>query len=647
MKKSDINILIVDDDKAIGKTLSEAVVRAGYKAFVANRADDALNLAKLKLIHAAVIDCMLPLMNGVTLGEELRKTRFDNGVIVLISGIFRDKAFEAEAVQKTRALAYLQKPFGVNDLLGVLKPALEELVEDQHWSLQTILVKNLNKTRERVKVVEHLEEIRGVETAFVLSILMDAGVSGFLNIVSEAGGIYGIGLQNGKIVTVDSDEGDEVVVRYLIDTGYLTKQDWDEFASGESRKAPLQKLVAAGYISPHAALQAKRDQIVFDLKRILRFEKVNINFVPDQGASGDLDGLGLGDLFADLNESIDVLLDMDYLKKFFQSTMASAIRKLETYSKDNPVWGIPLVDRVKSQLKSIDENIVLEKLLAQNTAFEAAILKAIYFLVIFRQVLFADAAATRNFETEAARRKKVFNDLKGKDPFQIFAYFGTSEDARNSEVESVFREFVKTNHPDRLPPEAPPALRDVTNSIFALVSGAYDTLINPAKRNAYQGQVLAQIAEKELQAEAMAGEGLELIRRGAYGKAVEKFKSVLELGPNEKIYCLYVWARVKQNPRGIPKAELVEIQRKMDEIPNAERSNHYYHMALGLLRVASGDVNAVHSFEKALSFNPSFVEARREINALQSTKEPASAASDLLTGDLTQIVSQIFKRKAK
>jgi len=305
MKKSDINVLIVDDDKAIGKTLSEAIVRAGYKPLWASRADEALNMVRLKHVHVAVIDCMLPVKNGVQLGEELRKTRFDNGAIVLMSGIFRDKSFEAEALKKTGAIAYLEKPFGPVDLLAALKPALDGLADGQKWTLQSVLTKKIESVRDRVKIVEHLEEIRAGEVALVLSILLEARISGFLNLASSSGDIYGISIHNGKVMGVDSDQADELAIRFLIDTGYLTQQDWDEFTSTQDKKARLQLLVNSGYISPHAAFQARRDQIIYDLKRILKSERLNLSFVPDTGDGIKGEGVEMLDLFLEMSDALD------------------------------------------------------------------------------------------------------------------------------------------------------------------------------------------------------------------------------------------------------------------------------------------------------------------------------------------------------
>ena len=646
MKKSEINVLIVDDDATVGRTLSEVISRAGYKASVAARGDEALNIVRLKQIHVAVIDCMLPAMNGIVLAEELRKTRFQNGAIVLMSGIFRDKSFESESIHKTGAVAFLQKPFGPSDLLAALKPVLDELAEEKQWSLQTILVRQMESVRDRVKLIEHLEQIHGVETAFVLSILMDAKLSGYLNIVTDTGGIYGLKIQAGRLASVDSEESDDVIVRFLIDTGYLTEQDWEEFSSRESSKFPLQKLVATGYISPHAALQARKDQILYSLKRILRVETVNLSFVPERSTELDSDGLELGEVFVELSQTIDALLDSKFIRDFFLGNMASPIRTLESFNQNHPIWQTVLVSRVKSILLNVKEK-TLNALLQEAPNQTDEILKGLYLLVMFRQILFLDAEKLKDFKSEAGNRDLVLRAIKGKGPFEVFAYFGASAKATATEVGNIFKEFVRANHPDKLPPDAPADLREVTTAIFGIVSSAYDILSDATKRDAYQARQQAEHAEKQMHAESLAQEGSDLIRRGQYTKAEEKLNLSMEMEATGETYALLVWSRIKQSGK-IAKNELPRIQKQLEEMLMKSRTSARIHMVLGLVRAAGGDPQASASFEKALSINPNFVEARREINALQgNAKEDTgvTSASDLLTGDITAIVSNLFKKK--
>ncbi|NCN42344.1 hypothetical protein GW916_13970, partial [bacterium] len=60
------------------------------------------------------------------------------------------------------------------------------------------------------------------------------------------------------------------------------------------------------------------------------------------------------------------------------------------------------------------------------------------------------------------------------------------------------------------------------------------------------------------------------------------------------------------------------------------------------------DPTATGCFEKALSLDPAFVEARRELNSIQvqTAQSKGSKTMDFLKGDITELVSQIFKKKS-
>jgi DNA-binding response OmpR family regulator/curved DNA-binding protein CbpA len=649
MRKSDITILIVDDDMAIGKTLSETISRAGYKPLVVHRADEALNVVRIKHVHAAIIDCMLPLTNGISLAEDLRKTRFENGPVILMSGIFKDKAFEQNALRRTQSLAYLEKPFGPNDLLAILKPALDSLLDRSQVSLQTFLTKKLDSTRERVKIIEQLEEIKGIEAAIVLSILMDSKVSGVLNIVDQAGAAFKVNLKMGVVADVTGSEGDNLTIQFLIDTGYLSQQDWNEFSTDKTfLESPLPKLVAAGFISPHAAGHAKTDQMLTVLKQIVKLANVTINLVPNDSEEEAADGLQLASIFAELYQTVDDLLSLQYLNEFFSSHRKTPIKLLETKSSSHLIWTFPIITKVSGVLRNFEKETI-EQMVQAHPSKELNLLKALYCLVIFRQIIFVDTSPTKKRDDEINHVSQIYKTLKNKTPFEIFNYFGTSMDARTNEVETVFKEFVRSNHPDKLSHDASPDLVDVSTRLFALMSEAHRILTNPEKREEYQKIQLANLAKNELKAEALAQEGLELLRRGSYSRAEEKIKGSLELAPSNLANCLLIWAKIKAagSSSKIAPAALNAFQKDLDAIPSASRSE-YFHLSLGIIRASSGDLmSATASFEKALTINPNFLEARRELNALQKEVPVRNSTSDILTGDISQIVSQIFKKKIR
>ena len=105
MKKSRINVLIVEDDPTHGKAMQEAFERAGYNVTLCTSSTWGLQTAQRQEFHCLVVDCMLPKMNGVELIGRLRKLHPATAVI-LISG-FTDTLGLDEA--NTGADVVLQK----------------------------------------------------------------------------------------------------------------------------------------------------------------------------------------------------------------------------------------------------------------------------------------------------------------------------------------------------------------------------------------------------------------------------------------------------------------------------------------------------------------------------------------------------------
>jgi hypothetical protein len=68
-------------------------------------------------------------------------------------------------------------------------------------------------------------------------------------------------------------------------------------------------------------------------------------------------------------------------------------------------------------------------------------------------------------------------------------------------------------------------------------------------------------------------------------------------------------------------------------------------MVVGLVKKALGDATATAMFEKALQLDSQFSEARRELNA---HLPPASKEKklDIFNADISEVVSQLFRRKA-
>ncbi|UIJ72069.1 response regulator [Aurantimonas sp. HBX-1] len=113
-------ILVVDDEPAIHRFLKPSLTAEGYLVIQAMNGTTALALAASERPDAIVLDLGLPDIDGKRVIERLRRTS-DVPIVVLSA---RDR--EAEKVQALDLGAddYVEKPFGIGELMARLRAAL-------------------------------------------------------------------------------------------------------------------------------------------------------------------------------------------------------------------------------------------------------------------------------------------------------------------------------------------------------------------------------------------------------------------------------------------------------------------------------------------------------------------------------------------
>jgi two-component system KDP operon response regulator KdpE len=113
-------ILVCDDEPQILRALRVILRDAGYEAVTASSGEEALDLAAVRTPEAAILDLMLPDLDGVELTRRLRE--WSEMPIVVLSAV-------GEEDRKVEALAagaddYVTKPFGPRELVARLQAVL-------------------------------------------------------------------------------------------------------------------------------------------------------------------------------------------------------------------------------------------------------------------------------------------------------------------------------------------------------------------------------------------------------------------------------------------------------------------------------------------------------------------------------------------
>ncbi len=116
-------ILVIDDEEIMREILEALLTREGYQVRLASSAEEGLDVARTMPLDAAIVDVMLPGMNGVQALDELKKLDDDLPVLMITAFASVENAI---AAMKRGAFDYISKPFKNDEVLAVLRNALAQ-----------------------------------------------------------------------------------------------------------------------------------------------------------------------------------------------------------------------------------------------------------------------------------------------------------------------------------------------------------------------------------------------------------------------------------------------------------------------------------------------------------------------------------------
>jgi two-component system KDP operon response regulator KdpE len=122
LDKNVARVLVVDDEKAIQRFLTNALSSAEFSVHVAENGKEALAAAVAIRPDLIILDLGLPDMDGV---EVLRRLREWTQVPIIILSV-RDREDEKVTALDSGADDYVTKPFGTGELLARMRVALRK-----------------------------------------------------------------------------------------------------------------------------------------------------------------------------------------------------------------------------------------------------------------------------------------------------------------------------------------------------------------------------------------------------------------------------------------------------------------------------------------------------------------------------------------
>ena len=173
------HVLIVEDDAEIRDGIEIYLRNQGYEVFKAGDGVEGLEVVQKETIHLAIIDVMMPRMDGIRMVMELRKTH--NFPVIMLSA-------KSEEVDKIMGLNmgaddYVTKPFQPLELLARVNSQLRRYTrfsqgaqtEVQNGKIYRIGGLELNEDTVEVRVDGELVKMTPMEFKILLLLIKSPG----------------------------------------------------------------------------------------------------------------------------------------------------------------------------------------------------------------------------------------------------------------------------------------------------------------------------------------------------------------------------------------------------------------------------------------------------------------------------------------
>lgn len=642
MKSDGIRVLILEDDALLGDVLREGLQREGHDVVLVGKPDEALEQVQSFKPDIVLVDCLLPQMSGVEFLEKINAARSTPIKSILMSGIYTDRLFVQESLQKTRASGFLKKPFDLQELSKLLK---KEKDEDKgagslaSKNLYQIFTKEMNSTKNKKQIIETLDSLTGFDLPHVYHLISETKLSGYLNLYYEDNTTAAIGFSAGAMVSLQIEDKATFLGEMLIQNGFIKSEDLRPILESKSPKKLGLRLVHGNLLSPHALDLVMLEQMNIRLSRTINSRPLKCSF-----ASSDVEyvtpAITSEQISMYLHDWIASKISVGWLKSLYKYWMHRPLTLAANFKPDSPYIKFSLFKGLEGLYEHLQRGTTLASLLdsKKNSYAEAAIYKGLHFLLLKGLLHLSTQAEFLNAQEQRSYLENFLAQVKGKKSGEILDLLGINMDlSLEQQKEKILAGFG--SDPGSKDKDLQKLWLECRNEVGRILKGSGDF---KERKKIKESQDKAS-AENVLRANQLIEEVKKHLHFNQTPQAKAKLEEALRL--NEEIHQAHLygaWIKIIQMESGKSSAVLRDVSLELTQVAPDEKYDALYPTVMGLFHKASGDLqSAKKSFEKALGIDPGFLVARRELGLLAQALQPKP---DIFTRDLKDVVTGFFKK---
>ncbi len=618
-----MEVLIVEDNRALARSLGQALERAGYGCRQVHDGIAALEAVGKAAPDLILIDLLLPRKDGQSVISTLAAAEATRKIpIIAMSGVFRG-ADPAKSVVAAGARGFLEKPFEMSVLLDRVSRLIGRPVPAES------------------KVAVDALDLASTPAAEVLWSAMQIKSTGAVHF-EQGKRQKVVVLDAGMPFAVRSNLARESLGRRLIESGRIDERTFEEAhrRSKATGKRQGEILIQMGALTEADLREALTSQAADKLLDVFSWT---------EGRAWTQAGVRAMSLTSELTgwtPRQTILRGAPRVNDTVVAKRLELYQSCEVSQESLHLEDGENTDAVAGLWQAVGKPQKVRHLMNPH----ASTLYALWLIGAVDLRVDKDdtqtslpgvgpAAAVAELEAKLRSRLASF---EGATHYQVL---GLETDARDEDVRQAFMALAKVFHPDKVGRRAP-GLGELAARVFARISEANDVLGSPDTRAGYTAQLRQtrgaaadrQAVSKILTAEQQFRRAEEAMRRKDWDVALESLRWALELDPDEgEFHSMRGWVMfLKQQDQGGGDAEAAMTHLKKGIALSPQAPSGWFYM--GQIRKACGDAaEAEKMFRKVIEVRPDHVEALREVRLMQLRRAK---------GDDT-IAGRLFGRKKK
>ena len=167
-----MRVLIIEDDEKISGFVKKGLQEAGFAVDQASDGRSGLHLALNEAYDAAVIDLMLPQLDGLSVIQEMRRNQLQTPVIVLSAKRSVDDSVKGLEIGSDD---YLTKPFAFSELLARIQALIRRASQSAEPSRLTVADLTLDLHSREVRRGSETVELQPREFALLEYLMRHPG----------------------------------------------------------------------------------------------------------------------------------------------------------------------------------------------------------------------------------------------------------------------------------------------------------------------------------------------------------------------------------------------------------------------------------------------------------------------------------------